>query len=190
MPSQDYINKTNKYFHPSTGCPGGCMEALFGVKDEVYDQMLNETLNSIPIKKQALNKIGLDEDQLKEIPPINFYGYEFDGAMWRIGKDGRLRSSKYSSTWLFFSSSQLYMYQYILNMAGTDKKEIDREYFYKDITSFSTATKTVGQGNSARDVNSFRIVVPGDDFSCSIMGVADADRAINAMKQKLREKKG
>ena len=190
MPSQEHINKTIKYFNPGTGCPGGCLEAMFGVKDEVYDSMLKETLNSLDFKKFEINKIGLDEDELQEIAPIYFHGYEHDGARWRIGKDGRLRTSKYSATWLFFSGTQVYAYQYILDMASNDKKERTEEYFYKDVTNFSTTTETVGEGNQKREINEFAIIVPGDRFKCSISGVPDADRSISAMKQKLREKKG
>jgi len=191
MPSQEYINKTNKYFNPATGCPGGCIAALFGVKDDEYDRMLSETLNSMNFKEKALGKIGLDEDQLKEIPPVYFHGFYYkDNAMYRIGKDGRLRSSKYSATWLFFSGSQVYMYQHVLDMASTWKKEVTEEYFYKDITNFSTVTETVTVGGKNMEVNEFALIVPGDKFFCSISGVPDADRAISAMKQKLREKKG
>jgi len=191
MPSQEQINKTNKYFNPSSGCPGGCIDALFGVKDEVYDQMLNENRAAVNIRQKALGKIGLDEDQLKEIPPIYFHGYYFkDNAMVRIGKDGRLRASKYSETMLFFSGTQVYMYQYIMDMASNWKKENTEEYFYKDITNFSTTTESIKVAGKDIDVNEFVLVVPGDKFYCAISGVPDADRAISAMKQKLREKKG
>jgi len=191
MPTQEHINKSIKYFSPKTGCIGGCLEALFGVKDEVYEQMLRETLNGLNLRQKALGKIGLDEDQLKEIEPVNFHGYHFkDGAYYRVGKDGRFRSSKYSTTWLFFSSTQVYMYQYILDMTSTSIKERTEEYFYKDITNFSTTTETVTFAGKNKEVNEFTLVVPGDKFFCSMDGVPDADRAISAMKQKLREKKG
>jgi hypothetical protein len=191
MPSQESINKTVKYFNPKGGCPGGCIEALFGVKDEEYERILAEALKGLNLREKALGKIGLDEDQLKEIPPVHFYGFHFkDGAHYRIGKDGRLRSSKYSTTWLFFSSTQVYMYQYILDMASTGIKENTEEYFYKDITNFSTTTETVSVRGKDMEDTEFTITVPNDKFFCAIGGVPDADKSISAMKQKLREKKG
>lgn len=194
MPSNEQIKKAQKYFRPGTGCPGGCIEAIAGVKDATYDQMLRENLDAMDTRKLALNKIGLDEDQLKEIPPIFFHGYNYgDNAMRRLGKDGRLRSSKYDTTWIFFSDTQVYMYKHVLDMASSDKKERTEEYFYRDITNFSTLSETVkvGVGKSARSVetHTFAVIVPGDRFECSISNVPDADRSIGAMKQKLREKK-
>jgi len=184
-------NRAFKYLNPKSGCPGGCIEAFAGVKDEEYDQIVKNALNSLNLKQKALGKIGLDEDQLKEIPPVYFHGFHYkDDANYRIGKDGRLRSSKYSATWLFFSSTQVYMYQYIFDLTEDSKKEKTEEYFYKDITNFSTNTETIDVYGKKKEYNEFALVVPGDKFYCSMSGVPDADQAISAMKQKLREKKG
>jgi len=198
----------------------GCLAALFGMSDDAYDQMLMNKLNSLDLKKRALDKIGLDEDQLKEIPPVYLHGYSFDkatssggivgkvvaaassltGSYMKIGKDGRLRSSKYDATWLFFSNTQVYMYCYTFDMASDSKKETTEEYFYKDITNFTTSAETVSAPQSSgcmgasksesREYNRFTLTVPGDKFYCSVSGVADAENIISAMKQKLREKKG
>jgi len=188
--------KVIKYFTAS-----GCIASLTRMKDDVYDQMVMDKLNALNLKQKALGKTGLDEDQLKEIPPVYLHGFHFgDNTYMRIGKDGRLRSSKYDATWLFFSSTQMYMYSYTMDMASDSKVEKGEEYFYKDITNFSTTSETVsapqtsgcggGGKPQSRDYNTFTLVVPGDKFSCSISGVSDADKSISAMKQKLREKKG
>jgi len=192
MPTAEQ-KKAIGYFNPKGGCPGGCIEALTGMKDADYEQMVVAKLNSLNLKQKAIAKIGLDEDQLKEIPPIFFHGYHFidkNNPSYRLGKDNRVRSSKYDATWLFFSGTQVYMYQYIFDMLEDWRKESTEEYFYKDITNFSTATETVSVNGKSVTVNQFQLVVPGDKFYCSTTGVPDADRAINAMKQKLREKKG
>ena len=39
------------------------------------------------------------------------------------------------------------------------------------------------------EISKFALIVPGDKFYCSTSSVNDVDSAINAMKQKLREKK-
>lgn len=79
----------------------GCLAAFTNMKDEDYDQMVLSKLNALNLKKTALDKIGIDEDQLKEIPPVYLHGYHFDDAYAKVGKDDRIRSSKYDATWLF-----------------------------------------------------------------------------------------
>ncbi|MBQ9513816.1 MAG: hypothetical protein IJR66_02385 [Clostridia bacterium] len=174
------------------------------MSDEEYDAMLKKRLNSLNLKAKALQKIGLDEDQLKEIPPVFFYGYEdkINGgaAYGKLGKDGIYRTSAYSATYLFFSNTQMYMYNMIFDMASGAKKENTEEYFYKDITNFSTTSETMeymeysgcmGKATKKQiEISKFALIVPGDKFYCSTSGVKDADSAVNAMKQKLREKKG
>lgn len=195
--------KVIKYFYGE----GGCLSFLSpGLKDEDYDAMVMAKAKSIDFKQKALNKIGLDESQVNEIEPVHFEGYWFDEkktlAKW--GKDKVWRSSAYQVSWLFFSSSQIYVYQYTFNMDEDGKKESTEEYFYKDITNFSTSSDTVekwvldkvsckGEATYARknvDANRFAMVVPGDKFYCSMDQNDYTERAIQGMKAKLREKKG
>ena len=185
-----------KYFLDS-----GCFASLTRMKDEVYGEMVMAKLNGLNLKQKAIGKIGLDEDQLREIPPVFLHGYNCGKDTYvRVGKDGRLRSTKYDATWLFFSSTQVYMYSYTLDMISDSKKESTEEYFYKDIVNFSTSTETIeaielkgcsGQPHkTTTEYNQFALVVPGDKFYCSISGVPNADESVSGMKQKLREKKG
>ncbi|MEI6513123.1 MAG: hypothetical protein WCO51_07590 [bacterium] len=178
----------------------GCIAALTRMKDDAYDQAVQSKLNALNLKQRALGKIGLDEDQLKAIAPVFLHGYTAEGAHVRVGADDRLRTSKYDATWLFFSDTQVYMYSYTLDMTSDAKKEKTEEYFYKDITNFSTSSETTDankisgcQGDKVtktqREYSRFSLVVPGDKFTCSTSGVPDADRSVSAMKQKLREKK-
>jgi len=190
--------KVIKYFLDT-----GCAATFFGLKDGDYDEMLREKVNSLNFKQKALGRIGLDEDQLKEIPPVYMYGIHLgDGAYSRVGKDGFLRSSKYDIAWLFFSNTQVYMYTYVLDMQSDSKKERAEEYFYKDVVSFSTYSESIESnkpsgcmGNDfvkvTKDIDIFSMsVTSGEKFVVSTTGVPDAERAVSAMKQKLREKKG
>ncbi len=179
---------------------GGCL--TFGkLTDSDYDQLVLSVMNGLNLKKKALDKIGLDEDELKEIEPVFFQGYSKENTF--VGKDDRLRSTWYETAWLFFSDTQVYMYKYCWDMTSDSKKENSEEYFYKDITNFTTASETVeafriktgctGKEKSREKVNRefsmFGLVVPGDKFYCSTSNVPNADASVNAMKQKLREKK-
>lgn len=175
----------------------GCLGRIGCMSDEDYDKLVVSKVKSLNLKKRALGKIGLDEDQVSEIAPINFEGFDFKKAYARRGKDNKWRSSKYQSTWLFFSDDQVYVYVYEINTDCDEKKERTEEYFYRDVTNFSTATETeetkMLDKNGRRqtvEYATFSVVVPGDKITCSISNTrGDVDRSISAMKQKLREKK-
>ena len=186
-----------KYFEDS-----GCFASLTGMKDEEYDSLLQKKINDLNPKKRALQRIGLDDDQLKEIPPVNLYGYHYgDEAHSKRGSDGRSRSSKYDVAWLFFSDTQVYLYTYVLDMAGDSKIERAEEFFYKDVVSFSTYSEStkvnvsggcMGGGDQQATVEweSFQMsVTSGEKFRVSTTGVAGAEKSVSGMKQKLREKK-
>lgn len=184
--------KAINYFIPDTGC-----KALFSkVKDEEYDAIVAAAIKASNSFNKALDKIGLDESELKEIPPVTLYGYE-DSAFSTTTATGAYRSNLYSITHLFFSSTQVYMYQLIFNTMKNEKKERTEEYFYKDITNFSTSTDTteslqfkgcVGTPNRISvEIQRFSLIVPGDKFSCATYG--DIEANVKAMKNKLREKK-
>ncbi len=181
------------YFLPDGGCKG-----IFGKKvtDSEYDAMVAQLVKQTNTMKRALDKIGLDESELKEIPPVTLCGYEESGFSRSSGAG--YRSNLYSVTHLFFSATQVYMYQIILNTMKNERKERTEEYFYRDITNFSTSSDTieavtfVGCKGTPKKVSietqRFALIVPGDKFSCSTYG--DIEQQVRAMKGKLREKKG
>lgn len=179
--------KTIEYFVKE-----GCM--IKTITDEEYWQMVQAKKNSLNLRQKALNKIGLDEDEVSEIPPATFEGFVYKNAYAKKNARGLWVSSAYQVAWLFFSSTQIYIYRYTFNMDEDKKNESTDEFFYKDVTSFSTATETEiahGMANNKFEVesNKFKMVVPGDQIFVSMDGVADSEAIIQAMKQKLREKK-
>lgn len=157
-------------------------------------------LSQFNFRQKALDKIGLDEDELKELEPVHFEGFLFDkNSLSKQGDDNKWRSSKYQVSWLFFSTTQLFLYQYTFNMDEDGKKEATEEYFYKDITNFSTSSDTIEtsvynkQTNINEivnvDSNRFAITVPGDKFYCSLEQTDYTEGAIRGMKSLLRDKK-
>ncbi len=196
----DEQQKTIKYFLGT----GGCLSK--SISDEEYEAAVQAKAKSIDFKQKGLNKIGLDESQVNEIEPVHFEGYYFDEnkTYAKCGKDRKWRSSAYQVSWIFFSNTQVYVYQYTFNMNEDGKKESTEEYFYKDITNFSTSSDTVeqevldkvnckGEATYSRknvDSNVFSLVVPGDKFRCSMEQTDYTESAIQGMKAKLREKKG
>lgn len=173
------------------------------LSDSEYDELVSSTVRQNNFKQKALDKIGLDESQVNEIEPVHFQGWLFgkkNGVDWaKYGIDNKPRSSAYQISWLFFSSSQVYIYRHTIHFSKDDKKITTEEYFYKDITNFSTVTDTVEQefwnNNLKRyevknvDSNDFAITVPGDKFYCSMEQSDYTERVIQGMKAKLREKK-
>lgn len=170
------------------------------ISDAEYDEMIGYVLNCYDFKKKGLEKIGLDEDELKEIEPVHFEGYQFDtNCLSKQGEDGRWRSSKYQVSWLFFSVNQVFLYQYTFNMDADGKNEATEEYFYKDITNFSTSSDTVETSvfnketnkNEIQKINSnrFAVTVPGDKFYCSLEQSNYTEQAIQGMRSLLRDKK-
>lgn len=182
------------YFLPEKGCIG-----LFTkVKDETYDTIVKNLVASSNSYQRAINKIGLDEDELKEIPPVTLYGYEdTKDALTRTTRDGYFRSDRYAITHVFFSATQVYMYKLVLSTTSNERKERTEEYFYKDITNFSTSDETVETWEykgcnpmptkTSVNTQQFSLIVPGDKFSCFTTG--DIEQQVRAMKGKLREKK-
>ena len=198
----DSQQKAILYFLNGTG---GC----FGTKactDNEYDAMVKSALRTVATKEQALNKLGIDIDQVSEIEPVRLEGWFSSGGNPQYAKrglDNMFRSSGYRVTWFFFSSEQMYVYQYVF-YTTEDKKQIrSEEYFYRDITNFSTTTNTVeytkseGGGcmsqpttqRSTENEDVFSLVVPGDKFEASMTQSEYTQKAIRAMQQKLREKK-
>lgn len=177
----------------------GCLSKK--ISDSEYDTLIRHKIDSLNLRQKALDKIGLDEDEIKEIEPVNLEGYRFDNAYQKLGDDKKWRSSKYEVTWIFASDKQLYAYSYQFNTDEDGKRERTEEYFWKDITNFSTITETKevgvdwdekkGEYKSRKNIDTqdFAIVVPGDKYICAAQQSETVENAIRAMKAKLREKK-
>lgn len=183
----------------------GCFGKL--LSDQEYEAKVMKRARSTDFKQKALSIMGLDEEQVKEIEPVHFEGYEISEQTnhVRYGEDKKWRSSSYQISWLFFSSTQVYLYQYTFNLDNDATSEISDEYFYKDITNFSSGTsvveKTVWESKGCMSLkpplpsrkqvstNTVRIVVPGEKLSASMEQSSYTDNAIKGMRAKLREKK-
>ena len=180
--------KVIEYFCKQEGCLSKNMS------DDEYSAMVVRKRDSLNLRQKALNKIGLDEEEVSEIPPAVFEGYVFKNAFAKKRANGNWVSSSYQVAWLFFSATQIYIYRYTFNMDEDKKSESTDEFFYKDVTSFSTSSETetahgLGDEKFEVETNKFKMVVPGDKIFVSMDGVSNSEDIIQAMKQKLREKK-
>lgn len=183
----DEQTKTIEYF-----CKEGCMTRT--ITDDEYLDMVRRKRDSMNFKKKALDKIGLDEEEVSEISPAMFEGFVYKNAYAKQNSSGKWVSSAYQVSWIFFSSTQVYLYSYTFNMDEDKKNERTDEFFYKDVTSFSTFSESDtahGLGGNTFEVTSeqFAMVVPGDKLFMAMGDIPNADAIIQGMKQKLREKK-
>jgi len=180
-----------KYFQKKEGIL--CFLSIT-MTDDAYMALVKAKCDSLNLKQKALDNIGLDEDEVKEIPPAMFEGFVFGDAYAKKRANGDWVSSRYQVTWLFFSATQVYVYSYTFRMDEDSKSEKTDEYFYKDVTSFSTSSESeeATDTNNKKfkvESNKFAMRVGGEPFFMSMDGVSNAEQIIQGMKQKLREKK-
>lgn len=166
------------------------------MSDEEYTDMVQAKLKGLNLHQKAIEKTGLDEEQISEIKPINLFGYVFNNSWARRTPMGDV-ASRVQETWIFFSNEQMYIYRYALDMDQGKHIENAEEFFYQDVTSFSTNTveadATVLEGNAqvAKSIQSdqFQVIVPGDKISVAMTRNQEIEDSIQGMKQMLREKK-
>ncbi len=186
--------------------PQGCFPKKHGfVSDAEYDALVSATSKRLDPKARGLQKLGLDESQVKEIKPISFANAVYipvderkpsEPFFWKIGSDGVFRSSIYEITWIYFTATQLLAYQLRFSVDWEKLSERTFEYHYKDITALSTDTVQEDEVIDGEKVfqtvrNVFTITVPNDSFTVSLRNRPneEEENTIQAMKAMLREKK-
>ena len=173
---------------------GGCFKSPEFMTDDEYLDIVRRTRDSLNLRQRALDKIGLDEDELQEMPPVCFEGFYFHDNWAKKNRAGNYVSSCYQVSWLFFSSEQVYLYQYIIYLDEDKKKESTEEYFYTDVTSFATRTESESAKNNRGEkweveTTKFAMIVPGATLTVALENSPDFEDSIKRMKYKLREKK-
>jgi uncharacterized membrane protein len=127
-------------------------------KSEITDAEIDRACaNRIAnIQRDALNKLGLDEDQIKVAEPVVVSGFNYPedsmDVLFRVGKDGVWRSSEYEVTVFFFSEQQVHCFERKFSLIKDESFDSSDEYFYRDIVSVSTAqgkSKVTVGGNAA-----------------------------------------
>lgn len=195
------------FFLADLGCGclnGGCFRHRIISMDE-YGQMVSKRLAQLDLKTRAMEKIGLDESEIQEIPPIVVSGYCFtdDHSFIRI-EDNLAVASRFAVSWLFFSQLQIYIYTYKFDMASDNTWENTKDFFYQDISSFEVEQRVVEHidryfGGCIRRkieteknnylVDTIHITVPNNSFTCAMKNNGNLQQRLQAAKTMLREKK-
>lgn len=159
------------------------------VTDMDYDQSVFEGI--VNLKDLALSRLGIDEDEVKEIPPITLDSYCYDGAnLGKIGVDGKWRTNQYKCIMLFFSANEVHCYTYQFSTTTNAKTEATDVYFYRDIVSASTASENINFLGRTINNESFKLTTTGGtSISVNLYNDENALQSINAMRALLREKK-
>lgn len=176
------------------------------IKFDEYINMVQARCDSFNHKQRAMEMIGLDQSQIEEIPPIVFSSFKYFGEGVEVKvDDGDVVTTHYSVTWIFFSATQMYTYKLTFSMISDDVTEETNDFFYTDITNFSTAHKLVEKidfgkgcgcnplgGDAQKNnytVDELEIIVPGASYAFSLRNNGGVERSIQAAKAMIREKK-
>lgn len=197
----------------------GCFsksDAIWDMTD--YCNHVQVTVNALNLKQRAIEKIGLDESQISEIPPVVLSSFVFKNANVKklfckseesnIKGEYRNVSNQYSVTWIFFSATQIYTYTYTFDTMSDDSWEYTRDFFYSDITCIRTEheveeriysrskgcglffwKKNVEYFHNNRHWDTLQITVPNDFYSFTCKTTDTIEQSIQAAKAMIREKK-
>ena len=163
--------------------------------DAQYDASMKEQQKAL--EQRALDKLGLDIDEVKEIDPIVIDGYNYNNfTLSKKGKDGLWRTNMYNVMYLFFSQNEVHVYTCEFCTTEEQKKDSTDVYFYQDIVSVSTesASATFKLYLNLKDekvqYESFKLTTSGGtSLLVAIRDSDNAQRSISGMRQLLRAKK-
>ena len=158
----------------------------YKVTDEEYDLSIKSCLFNI--KGRALEKLNINEDEIKAIPPISFDNFDIENATkQKKGKDGLIRSNLYKSIMLFFTKTEIHCYELAFE---TTKYNITKKtdiYFYNDIVSVSCMSNYIKTEDVFSVIETIKITTKGgNNFSISFNNTEQAQNTINTMRSLLR----
>jgi len=160
------------------------------ISDSELDHLCESQFSDL--RAEALNRIGLDEDEVSAANHIQVSSYDTTskgmGIKYRQGKDGVWRSSQYEVALFFFSNDLVHCFVRRFSIIRNEQKDTVEEYFYRDIVSLK-----VDQNDKDAHGGEFIELTTsaGTTFRYSFKK-ADSEkvnRSINAMRNLIKEKK-
>ena len=159
------------------------------ISDSELDQYCESRVGDL--KNEAINKLGIDEDEIREVQPIQVSGYDNVSKAWNIlykqGKDGMWRSSQYEVSLLFCSKDTVHCFVRRFSIISDEHSDSIEELFYRDIVSIKVAqdnrnaqTEFIELSTSVGSVFKFAFKKVDSEY---------VNRSINAMRNLLKEKK-
>ncbi len=163
--------------------------------DEEFEALVDAKIESLNIAQLGLDRLGLDEDQVKEIKPIILRDKVIDEKSLTVRNKGNhsIHSSTQYVTYLYFTDEQLFVYKIQFDMCCNMQDEWTSEFFYKDICDVSSYTYKnilkIDDYEFEYSTVSFKIIAFNSSIGFDMDGDNDKVGSIQAMKQKIREKK-
>jgi hypothetical protein len=163
--------------------------------DDELDRQVRDILGGL--NQQALDKLGLDADEVSLIQPIVVGGNSFAGSRAKKGKDGVYRSSACEGIAIFFGEQELHSYKYQVSLIEDHRISEETDvYFYRDVVSVSTKSDTIqvqveGAGMHQVQVELFKLTTSGaTTIQCSMDATSNTKgRDIQGAKTLIRNKK-
>jgi hypothetical protein len=157
--------------------------------DEEIDRQVASIMREL--SPRALDKLGLDPDEVKLIDPIIVWG-DYFGSLGnrnkvKKGKDGRFRSSNCEGVAIYFGDQELHAYKYQISLIAADEHSQHTDvYFYRDVVSVSTASSSIPvkvEGEVKPEVVNFELfeltTSGGTAVKCSMGTTGSNGHAIN-----------
>ncbi len=163
--------------------------------DEEYKRRVAEKIVAMRIADRALTKLGLDEEQVREIEPIVFSDKVVLPTSLRVYNpiSKEVYSSTHEVTYVYFTDNQLFVYKTQFDMCCNVAQEWTSEYFYSDVCDVSShvSQNVIAIGTSKIDYSRlyFEIIATNSSIRFELNGDNSCLASFMAMKQKIREKK-
>ena len=163
--------------------------------DAEFEQLVDAKIEAMNIAQLGLDKLGLDPDQVKEIHPIVLRDKVINKTSLTVRnkEDHSVHSSTQHVTYLYFTDEQLFVYKIQFDMCCNMQDEWASEFFYKDICDVSSYTSRnvlkVDDFEFEYSTVSFNIIASNSQIGFDLDGDNENVGSIQAMKQKIREKK-
>lgn len=164
--------------------------------DDEYERLVNEKIEKMNVISLGLNRLGLDASQIEEIKPIILRDKVLTKTSLRVynDDDNTLHSSTQYVTLLYFTDTQLFVYKIQFDMCCNLQEEWTSEFFYQDICDVSTYVENnvleIGEKTKIEySTIAFKIIAPNSSIGFDMDGDNENVASIQAMKQKIRDKK-
>lgn len=163
--------------------------------DEEYEHLVEERIKLMDVRKMGLEKLELDEEEIKEVEPIVIRDKDIIGSSLKVfNSDNKaLHSSTQYVILLFFTDEQLLVYKLQFDMCCNLQIELTSEFFYKDICDVSSHEQrnvlAIGEDKFEYSTITFNIISSNSEIGFTMDGESERYNSVLGMKQKIREMK-
>jgi len=172
---------------------GGAVFYFLDYKKRISDEELDRICESQirDLKTEALNKLGIDEDEVNEAGhfQVSCYDYDARGTLNKKGKDGVWRSSQYKTDIFFFSRDVAHCFTRSFSIIKNEQRDSTEEYFYRDIVSVKVAENERKDQVCGEYVELTTTAGTVFKFAFRKSEADKVSRSINGMRNLLKDKK-